>query len=143
MNRTTLHPKIEQNCQWYIIDADSKTLGRLATEAAKILVGKNSPNYNPSMDSKNGLIVINAEKIKVSGKKQLDKFYRRHSGQVGGMKLETFDELQNRLPGKVIEKAIKGMLPKGPLGRHLYTKLKVYKGDQHPHSAQNPEIVNI
>lgn len=143
MNRTTLHPKIEQNCQWYIIDADSKTLGRLATEAAKILVGKNSPNYNPSMDSKNGLIVINAEKIKVSGKKQLDKFYRRHSGQVGGMKLETFDELQNRLPGKVIEKAIKGMLPKGPLGRHLYTKLKVYKGDQHPHNAQNPEIVNI
>ena len=95
------------------------------------------------MDSKNGLIVINAEKIKVSGKKQLDKFYRRHSGQVGGMKLETFDELQNRLPGKVIEKAIKGMLPKGPLGRHLYTKLKVYKGDQHPHNAQNPEIVNI
>lgn len=143
MNRTTLHPKIEQNCQWYIIDADSKTLGRLATEATKILVGKNSPNYNPSMDSKNGLIVINAEKIKVSGKKQLDKFYRRHSGQVGGMKLETFDELQNRLPGRVIEKAVKGMLPKGPLGRHLYTKLKVYKGDQHPHSAQNPEIVNI
>ena len=88
-------------------------------------------------------LVINAEKIKVSGKKQLDKFYRRHSGQVGGMKLETFDELQNRLPGKVIEKAIKGMLPKGPLGRHLYTKLKVYKGDQHPHNAQNPEIVNI
>ncbi len=143
MNKTTLYPAIEQDCQWYIIDADSKTLGRLATEATKILVGKNSPSYNPSRDIKNAVIVINADKIKISGKKRLDKFYYRHSGQVGGMKIETFDELQSRLPGKVIEKAIKGMLPKGPLGRHLYTKLKVYKGNQHPHSAQKPEIVNI
>ena len=143
MNRTTLHPAINHDCQWYLIDAESKTLGRLASEAAKILVGKNLPIYNPSRDIKNSLIIINADKIKVSGKKEIHKFYRHHSGQVGGMKLETFSELQERMPGRVVEKAIRGMLPKGPLGRSLFTKLKVYKGDKHPHSAQKPEIVNI
>ena len=143
MNKTTLYPAIEHDCQWYIIYAESKTLGRLATEAARILVGKNLPSYNPSRNIGNGLIIINAEKIQVTGKKETDKFYRRHSGQVGGMKLETFNELQQRMPGRVVEKAIKGMLPKGPLGRELFTKLKVYKGDQHPHTAQKPEIVNI
>jgi len=143
MNKTTLYPAINHDCQWYIIDAESKTLGRLATQAARILLGKNLPSYNPSRDIKNALIIINADKIKVSGKKQLDKFYRNHSGQVGGMRIETFDELQKRVPGRVIEKAIKGMLPKGPLGRQLFTKLKVYKGSQHPHNAQKPEIVNI
>ena len=112
-------------------------------EAARILVGKNLPSYNPSRNIKNALIVINADKIQISGKKRFDKFYRHHSGQVGGMKLETFNELQQRMPGRVVEKAIKGMLPKGPLGRELFTKLKVYKGDQHPHTAQKPEIVNI
>ena len=110
---------------------------------ARILVGKNLPSYNPSRNIKNALIVINADKIQISGKKRFDKFYRHHSGQVGGMKLETFNELQQRMPGRVVEKAIKGMLPKGPLGRELFTKLKVYKGDQHPHTAQKPEIVNI
>ncbi len=99
--------------------------------------------YNPSRNIKNALIVINADKIQISGKKRFDKFSRHHSGQVGGMKLETFNELQQRMPGRVVEKAIKGMLPKGPLGRELFTKLKVYKGDQHPHTAQKPEIVNI
>jgi len=143
MNKTTLYPAIEHDCQWYIIDAESKTLGRLATEAARILVGKNLPSYNPSRNIKNALIVINADKIQISEKKRFDKFYRHHSGQVGGMKLETFNELQQRMPGRVVEKAIKGMLPKGPLGRELFTKLKVYKGDQHPHTAQKPEIVNI
>ena len=143
MNKTTLYPAIEHDCQWYIIDAESKTLGRLATEAARILVGKNLPSYNPSRNIKNALIVINADKIQISGKKRFDKFYRHHSGQVGGMKLETFNELQQRMPGRVVEKVIKGMLPKGPLGRELFTKLKVYKGDQHPHTAQKPEIVNI
>lgn len=143
MNKTTLYPTIKHDCKWYIIDAESKTLGRLATEAARILVGKNLPSYNPSRDIKNAVIIINADKVEISGKKGLNKFYRHHSGQVGGMKLETFNELQERLPGRVVEKAIKGMLPKGPLGRHLYTKLKVYKGNQHPHSAQKPEIVNI
>ena len=143
MNKTTLHPETKDDCQWYVMDADSKTLGRLATEAAKILLGKNSPHYNPSRDIGNGLIIINAEKIRVSGKKETDKFYRHHSGQVGGMKLETFSELQARIPGRVIEKSIKGMLPKGPLGRHLFTKLKVYKGTEHPHNAQQPKTVNI
>lgn len=143
MNKTTLYPTIKHDCQWYIIDADSKTLGRLATEAARILVGKNSPEYNPSRDIKNALIIINADKIEVTGKKRSDKFYRHHSGQVGGMKLETFNELQNRIPGRVIEKAVRGMLPKGPLGRHLFTKLKVYKSSEHPHNAQQPKIVNI
>ena len=91
MNKTTLYPTIKHDCQWYIIDADSKTLGRLATEAARILVGKNLPEYNPSRDIKNALIIINADKIEVTGKKRSDKFYRHHSGQVGGMKLETFN----------------------------------------------------
>ena len=89
MNKTTLYPSIEHDIQWYIIDANSKTLGRLATEAARILVGKNSPSYNPSRDIKNALIIINADKIEISGKKKFDKFYRNHSGQVGGMRLET------------------------------------------------------
>tara|TARA_B110001450_G_scaffold136074_1_gene127794 strand:+ start:17076 stop:17507 length:432 start_codon:yes stop_codon:yes gene_type:complete len=143
MNKTTLYPTTKDGCQWYIIDADSKTLGRLASEAARILLGKNSPNYNPSRNIGNGLIIINAEKIQVTGKKETDKFYRRHSGQVGGMKLETFGELRDRMPGRVIEKSIKGMLPKGPLGRQLFTQLKVYKGSEHPHSAQQPTTVNI
>jgi large subunit ribosomal protein L13 len=143
MNKTTLYPTIEHDVQWYIIDANSKTLGRLATEAARILVGKNSPSYNPSRDIKNALIIINADKVEISGKKKFDKFYHHHSGQVGGMKLETFNELQQRIPGKVIEKSIKGMLPKGALGRQLFTKLKVYKGNKHPHNAQKPTIVNI
>lgn len=143
MNQTTLYPNIEHHVQWYIIDANSKTLGRLATEAARILVGKNSPSYNPSRNIKNALIIINADKVEISGKKKFDKFYRNHSGQVGGMKLETFNELQQRVPGRVIEKSVKGMLPKGPLGRQLFTKLKVYKGNEHPHSAQKPTIVNI
>ena len=143
MNKTTLYPSIEHDIQWYIIDANSKTLGRLATEAARILVGKNSPSYNPSRDIKNALIIINADKIEISGKKKFDKFYRNHSGQVGGMRLETFNELQQRVPGRVIEKSIKGMLPKGPLGRQLFTKLKVYKGSEHPHNAQQHTIVNI
>ena len=90
MNKTNLYPTVKED--WYIIDADSKTLGRLSTEAAKILVGKNSPNYNPSRDLKNGVIVINADKIQITGKKKTDKFYRHHSGQVGGMKIETFQE---------------------------------------------------
>ena len=143
MSKTTLYPENKDGCQWYVVDADSKTLGRLATEAAKILLGMNSPNYNPSKDIGNGLIIINAEKIKISGNKETDKFYRHHSGQVGRMKLETFAELQARIPGRVIEKSIKGMLPKGSLGRHLFTRLKVYKGSEHPHSAQQPKIINI
>ena len=143
MNKTTLYPMIEHDVQWYIIDANSKTLGRLATEAARILVGKNSPSYNPSRDIKNALIIINADKVEISGKKKFNKLYHHHSGQVGGMKLETFNELQERIPGRVIEKSIKGMLPKGALGRQLFTKLKVYKGNKHPHNAQKPTIVNI
>jgi large subunit ribosomal protein L13 len=89
------------------------------------------------------LIIINADKIQISGKKKFDKFYHNHSGQVGGMKIETFNELQERVPGRVIEKSIRGMLPKGPLGRHLFTKLKVYKGKEHPHNAQQPKTINI
>ena len=141
MNKTTLYPTVKED--WYIIDADSKTLGRLSTEAAKILVGKNSPSYNPSRDLKNGVIIINADKINVTGKKKTDKFYRDHSGQVGGMKIETFEELQSRMPGRVIERSIKGMLPKGALGRSLFTRLKVYKGKEHPHQAQQPKTVII
>ena len=143
MNKTTLYPSIEHDIQWYIIDANSKTLGRLATEAARILVGKNSPSYNPSRDIKNALIIINADKIEISGKKKFDKFYRNHSGQVGGMRLETFNELQQRVPGRVIEKSIKGMLPKNKLGAEIYRNLRVIIGSEHNHEAQKPKTINI
>jgi len=107
------------------------------------LTGKNDPGYHPSQKIRNAVVIINAEKIQISGKKRYDKFYRRYSGYQGGMTIETFDELQKRIPSRILEKAVKGMLPNGPLGRTLFTKLKVYKGNKHPHSAQKPEFVNI
>ena len=108
-----------------------------------ILLGKNNPHYNPSQNIHQGVIIINAEKINVTGKKETDKFYYRHSGTPGGLTIETFRELQNRLPTRIIEKSVKGMLPKGSLGRELFTKLKIYKGPSHPHIAQNPKKINI
>ncbi len=143
MEKTYLpnHDSLEKN--WYVIDAEGQRLGRLATEIAMILRGKNKPTYSPHMDTGDFVIVVNAEKVVVTGKKSSQKLYRRHSGRPGGMKTETFAHLQARLPERIIEKAVKGMLPKNSLGRKLFTKLKVYGGATHPHDAQKPQPLTI
>ena len=129
--------------QWYVIDATDQRLGRLASEVANILRGKNKPIYTPHMDTGDFVIVINAEKVVVTGRKSSQKLYRRHSGRPGGMKVETFEKLQKRIPERIIEKAVKGMLPKNALGRQLFTKLKVYPGPNHPHEAQKPTLMEL
>lgn len=143
MNKTYLPPldSIERN--WYVVDATNQRLGRLATEVARVLRGKNKPTYTPSIDTGDFVIIINAEKIDVTGKKRTQKLYRRHSGRPGGMKVETFAKLQARIPERIIEQAVKGMLPKNTLGRQLFTKLKVYAGPDHPHQAQQPQPLEI
>ena len=129
--------------KWFVIDATDQRLGRLASEVAKILRGKNNPVYTPHMDTGHFVIVINAEKVVVTGRKSSQKLYRRHSGRPGGMKVETFEKLQKRIPERIIEKAVKGMLPKNALGRQLFTKLKVYPGPNHPHEAQKPQELTL
>ncbi|MCU0566473.1 MAG: 50S ribosomal protein L13 [Oculatellaceae cyanobacterium Prado106] len=143
MNKTFLPSQetIERN--WYLVDAADQRLGRLASEVANILRGKNKPTFTPHLDTGDFVIVINAEKIEVTGKKRSQKLYRRHSGRPGGMKTETFEKLQARIPERIIEQAIKGMLPKNTLGRQLFTKLKVYAGAEHPHQAQQPIVLKL
>jgi large subunit ribosomal protein L13 len=143
MNKTVFLTKKKNDCTWFLFDAESKTLGRLSTEISRVLLGKNDPYYSPSHNINHGVIVINAEKIFVTGKKINDKFYYRHSGRPGGLTIETFREVQKRIPSRILEKAVKGMLPKGPLGRKLFTQLKIYKGSLHPHQAQNPKQIKI
>ncbi|MCR4619026.1 MAG: 50S ribosomal protein L13 [Lachnospiraceae bacterium] len=125
--------------KWYVVDATNKTLGRLAAEVAKVLRGKNKPTYTPFLDCGDYVIVVNAEKVKVTGKKLDQKIYYHHSDYVGGMKEESLRDKLANSPAEVIELAVKGMLPKGPLGRQMYTKLHVYAGAEHPHAAQKPE----
>ena len=129
--------------KWYVVDATDMTLGRLAAEVAKVLRGKNKPIFTPHMDCGDNVIVINAEKIKVTGKKMDQKIYYHHSDYVGGMKETTLREKMAKKPEQVIELAVKGMLPKGPLGREMYTKLHVYAGAEHPHAAQKPEVLTF
>ena len=129
--------------KWYVVDATGYTLGRLASEVAKVLRGKNKPIFTPHMDCGDYVIVVNAEKIKVTGKKLDQKVYYNHSDYVGGMKETTLREMMNKKPEKVIELAVKGMLPKGPLGRQMYTKLHVYAGPEHNHEAQKPEVLTF
>jgi large subunit ribosomal protein L13 len=124
---------------WYIVDAAGKTLGRLASEVAKRLRGKHKPEYTPHVDTGDFIIVVNASQVKVTGNKSKAKIYRTHSGYPGGMKETTFDKLLAKKPEDVIEIAVKGMLPKNPLGRAMYRKLKVYAGADHPHAAQQPQ----
>lgn len=143
MNKTYLPPQDEIQRDWYVVDAADQRLGRLASEVARVLRGKNKPTYTPFMDVGDFVIVINAEKIDVTGKKRSQKLYRRHSGRPGGMKVETFSKLQARIPERIIEQAVKGMLPKNSLGRQLFTKLKVYAGSEHPHQAQKPQTLEI
>ncbi|MBO9997875.1 MAG: 50S ribosomal protein L13 [Cyanobacteria bacterium SID2] len=142
-SKTYVPPVDSLERRWYAIDATDQRLGRLASEIAKILRGKNKPNYTPHMDVGDFVIVVNAEKVQVTGKKRSQKLYRRHSGRPGGMKVETFDKLQARIPERIIEQAVKGMLPKNALGRKLFTKLKVYAGPDHPHDAQQPELLTV
>ncbi|MBO4591410.1 MAG: 50S ribosomal protein L13 [Eubacterium sp.] len=129
--------------KWYVVDAEGQTLGRLASEVAKVLRGKNKPTYTPHMDTGDYVIVINAEKIRVSGNKLNDKLYYHHSDYIGGMKSATLKEKLEKKPEFVIEHAVKGMLPKGPLGRTMYKKLFVYAGPEHKHQAQQPEELTI
>ena len=129
--------------KWYVVDAEGKTLGRLASEVAKVLRGKNKAIFTPHIDTGDYVIVVNAEKIKVTGKKLEQKVYYRHSDYVGGMKETTLKEMLNKHPERVIEYAVKGMLPKGPLGREMYTKLFVYAGPDHKHEAQKPEALTF
>ena len=129
--------------KWYVVDAEGKTLGRLASEVAKVLRGKNKPIFTPHIDTGDYVIVVNAEKIKVTGKKLDQKVYYRHSGYVGGIKETTLKEMLNKHPERVIEFAVKGMLPKGPLGRDMITKLYVYAGPDHKQQAQKPEVLEI
>ncbi|NJL20926.1 MAG: 50S ribosomal protein L13 [Leptolyngbyaceae cyanobacterium SM1_3_5] len=143
MNKTFVPSQATLEKNWYVVDAADQRLGRLATAIAMILRGKNKPTYTPHMDTGDFVIVINAEKVDVTGKKREQKLYRRHSGRPGGMKTETFEKLQARIPERIIEQAIKGMLPKNSLGRQLFTNLKVYAGPDHPHAAQKPSVLTI
>lgn len=129
--------------KWYVVDATDMTLGRLASEVAKVLRGKNKPIFTPHIDCGDNVIVINADKIKVTGKKMDQKVYYHHSDYVGGLKEATLREKLEKKPEQVIELAVKGMLPKGPLGRQMFTKLHVYAGPEHKHEAQKPEVLTF
>ena len=129
--------------KWYVVDAEGMTLGRLASEVAKVLRGKNKPIFTPHIDTGDYVIVVNAEKVKVTGKKLLQKVYYNHSDYVGGMKETTLKDMLAKKPTYVVEHAVKGMLPKGPLGRQMMSKLHVYAGENHGHEAQKPEVLEI
>ncbi len=141
MNKTSTPSLTSIKRNWFLVDAEGQTLGRLASEIANILRGKNKPSFTPHLDTGDFVIVVNAEKIEVSGKKASQKLYRRHSGRPGGMKIEKFETLRDRIPERIIEQAVKGMLPHNSLGRQQFKKLKVYKGSEHPHDAQNPVLL--
>ncbi|MCR4600116.1 MAG: 50S ribosomal protein L13 [Clostridia bacterium] len=139
MKQTYIAKPSEVERKWYVVDAEGQTLGRLASEIASVLRGKNKPIYTPHIDTGDYVIVINAEKVAVTGKKRKEKIYKRHTGYPGGLREMTFEKLQERKPDEIIRHAVKGMLPKGPLGRQMYKKLKVYAGPEHDHAAQKPE----
>ena len=128
---------------WYIVDAEGKTLGRLAVELATRLRGKHKPEYTPHVDTGDYIVVVNAEKIGVTGNKATQKMYYSHTGYPGGLKDITFDKLIDKAPERVIQSAVKGMLPRGPLGREMFRKLKVYAGNEHPHTAQQPQVLEL
>lgn len=128
---------------WYLVDATDKTLGRLSTEIASRLRGKHKPEYTPHVDTGDYIVVINAEKIKVTGNKAKDKIYHHHTGYIGNLKSISFEKLQQKAPGRVLEKSVKGMLPRNPLGRAMFRKLKVYAGTEHQHASQQPQPLDI
>ncbi|ARN74871.1 50S ribosomal protein L13 [Oceanicoccus sagamiensis] len=128
---------------WFVVDADGKTLGRLATEIAHRLRGKHKAEYTPHVDTGDYIVVVNAEKIQVTGNKAKDKIYYRHTGYVGNLKSISFEKLIDKAPERAIQNAVKGMLPRNPLGRTMFRKLKVYAGSEHPHAAQQPQPLNV
>lgn len=142
MRTVTIKPENIQR-KWCLVDAEGKTLGRLATEIARRLRGKHRPEYTPNMDLGDYIVVINADKVRVTGNKAADKNYYHYSGYPGGMKTISFEKLVVKKPALIIERAVKGMLPKGPLGREMFRKLKVYAGNKHHHAAQKPELIEI
>lgn len=129
--------------QWHLIDADGKTLGRLATEIARRLRGKHKPEFTPHMDTGDYIVVVNAEKVHVTGNKLADKMYHRHTGYIGNLKSTNLEKLLASHPERVIQQAVKGMMPKGPLGRSMLAKLKIYAGGDHPHAAQQPQPLEL
>jgi len=129
--------------EWYVVDATGKTLGRLSTEIANRLRGKHKPEFTPHVDTGDYIVVVNAEKVKVTGNKTTDKVYHHHTGYPGGIKSIPFDQLIDKAPERIIEKAVKGMMPKNKLSRSMMTKLKIYAGGEHPHSAQQPTPLEI
>jgi large subunit ribosomal protein L13 len=135
--------KDEVNKKWYVVDANGKILGRMASEIAKIIWGKNSPKFTPNVDTGDFVVVINAEKVRLTGKREILKDYKHHSLYPGGQKIRSFQEMITKHPDKVIRYAVRGMLPKTKLGNQLINKLKVYAGEAHPHSAQKPEAINL
>jgi large subunit ribosomal protein L13 len=141
---TTVFARSEQvRRDWYVVDATGKTLGRLATQLAMRLRGKHKPEYTPHVDTGDYIVVVNAAKLRVTGNKELDKKYYRHSGFPGGIYETTFGKMQERFPGRALEKAVKGMLPKGPLGYAMIKKMKIYAGADHPHEAQQPKPLDV
>lgn len=132
---------VEHN--WLLIDAEGQTLGRLATEIATRLRGKHKPEYTPHVDTGDFIVVVNCEKVAVTGKKATDKMYHHHSGYPGGLKSFTFEKLIDRAPERVLKRAVKGMLPRTPLGRAMFKKLKIYAGNEHPHAAQQPQALQL
>ncbi len=128
---------------WFVVDAADKTLGRLASEIARRLRGKHKPEYTPHMDTGDYIVVVNAGKIRVTGNKASDKMYHHHTGYIGNLKSISFEKLQQKAPGRVLELAVKGMLPRNPLGRAMYRKLKIYAGPEHQHAAQQPKALEI
>lgn len=141
--KTFVAKPAEVEHKWYVVDAEGKTLGRLASEIARILRGKHKPIYTPHVDTGDYVIVVNAEKIHVTGNKRQDKMYRWHTGYMGGLKERNFQEMITRQPEKVMMQAVKGMLPKNSLGRQMLTKLRVFAGPEHTHSAQQPEVLDL
>ena len=143
VQRTYSAKPTEVQRKWYVVDAEGKTLGRLATTVAATLRGKHKPTYTPHIDTGDFVVVVNAEKIKVTGSKETQKVYYRHSNYPGGLKSETLKDLRERHPDRIIENAVKGMLPRTALGKQQLTKLKVYAGAEHPHTAQNPVTLEL
>ena len=133
----------DRDRRWYVVDAEGKTLGRLSTQIADVLRGKRKPTYTPHVDTGDFVVVINAEKVSVTGNKRTEKLYHRHSGYPGGLTTRTFEEMIERKPEEVIRLAVKGMLPRNRLSRRQITKLKIYAGPEHPHTAQSPEVLEI
>jgi large subunit ribosomal protein L13 len=143
MMKSYMARPLEVERKWYVVDAEGQTLGRLATEIATILRGKNKPQYTPHVDTGDFVVVVNAEKVVVTGRKAEQKVYRRHSGYPGGLKVTSYEQMMERRPTEILRRAVKGMMPKNRLARQQLRKLKIYAGPEHPHAAQNPQPYEV